>query len=147
VKVIISRHIQEQALRTYLITYGQYYETIHISTLSEMFSLQPRDVHSLVSMMMIRGELHASLDQPSGAIVVHVQDSTPLQHVALVYADKANFLMEPGEPALENRSQYEKKWTDQKTTDNKNKINYQRGQYRQERQFQTKRRPQKGRKI
>jgi len=114
-----------------------------------MFTLQPRDVHSLVSTMMIRGELHASLDQPSGAIVVHANDFTPLQHVALVYADKANLLMEPGEIPVENRSQYERKWTDQKTTDNKNKINYQRGgHFRQERQFQTKRRPQRGgRKI
>jgi len=142
---LISRHIQEQALRTYLITYGQYYETIHITTLAEMFNLLARDVHSMVSTMMIRGELHASLDQPSGAIVVHPQDGTALQHVALVYADKANLLMEPGEPVLETRSQYERKWTEK--TDNK-KVNYQqRGQYRTERQFQTKRRPPKGRKI
>jgi len=152
---LISRNIQEQALRTYLITYGQYYETIHITTLAEMFHLLTRDVHSMVSTMMVRGELHASLDQPSGAIVVHPQDGTPLQHVALVYADKANLLMEPGEPVgMENRSQYEKKWITEKTVDNK-KVNYpqQRGgvQYsRTDRQFQMKRRPQNqrgGRKI
>jgi translation initiation factor 3 subunit C len=147
---LITRQIQEQALRTYLITYGQYYQTIHITTLAEMFSLSQRDVHSLVSTLMMRGELHASLDQPSGAIVVHAQDSTPLQHVALVYAEKANLLMEPGEPVgMDTRSQYEKKWTDQKTDNNRNqKTTYPRGQYRTERQFQTKRRAQRGgRKI
>jgi len=143
---IIARQIQEQALRTYLISYGQYYDTIHISTLADMFGLLARDVHSLVSTMMMRGELHASLDQPSGAIVVHAQDSTPLQHVALVYAEKANLLMDPGEP-VESRSQYERKWTEQKTDNRNQKTGYQRGQYRTERQFQTKRKAQRGRKM
>jgi len=114
----LTRHIQEAALKTYLATYAQYYKTLHVDVLAEMFNLPKTDVHSLVSSLMMRGELHASLDQPSGAIVVHTQDPSTLQAAALAFAEKANSLLDANDPAADPRGVFERRphvgWTEQR---------------------------------
>lgn len=44
--------------------------------------------------MIVSEELAASWDQPTGALLIHTQDPTPLQLQALNYADKINILLE-----------------------------------------------------
>jgi len=109
---MIGRQIQEQALRTYLFSYAQYYDTIHISKLASMFDLEETAAHALVSNMMMSAELQASFDQPSGAIVVGCQDASSLQYLALNFAEKANILLENNEQ-IDQRGMYDRRsWTE-----------------------------------
>lgn len=68
---MLRRRLQEEGLRTWLFTNGRYYESVSLETLSDMFGLPRQAVHAIVSKMMISEELHASWDQPTGAIVMH----------------------------------------------------------------------------
>jgi hypothetical protein len=50
--------------------------------------------HSIISKLIISEELAASWDQPTGALLIHTHDPSPLQLQALNYADKINILLE-----------------------------------------------------
>nr|CAD7266842.1 unnamed protein product [Timema shepardi] len=54
---MLTRLIQEEALRTYLFTYSNVYDSISMSTLAEMFELDLAIVHSTISKMIINEEL------------------------------------------------------------------------------------------
>jgi len=114
VLVMVGRQIQEQALRTYLFSYAQYYDTIYISQLALMFEIDETAAHALVSNMMMSAEVQASYDQSSGAIVVQCHDTSPLQYVALNYAEKANIFLDSNEQA-DQRGIYDRssRWTEQ----------------------------------
>jgi translation initiation factor 3 subunit C len=88
VKAMLTRKIQEEGLRAYLLTYGQFYESVNLSELSAMFELPTAAVHSLISRLILSDELKASFDQPSGVIVFHKADPTRLQYLALQFAEK-----------------------------------------------------------
>jgi len=104
VKETIKRKIQEEGLRTYLFTYAQNYDSLSLEQLSEMFSLESRAVHSLVSKMMINEELMACWDQPTNAIVMHQSEPTRLQTLALQFAEKAAVFVENNEKLLDVRT-------------------------------------------
>jgi len=91
---ILGREIQEQGLRTYLFSYGQYYDSMSLTNLCSMFELEENVVHSIISKLIISEEFAASWDQPTGALITHSHDPTPLQIQALSYADKINILLE-----------------------------------------------------
>jgi len=97
VLLMIGKQIQEQALRTYLFSYAQYYDTIHISQLSKMFEIEETATTAIVNNMMMSSELQASYDQSSEAIVVQCQDTPQLQHIVLNYAEKANIFIDSNE--------------------------------------------------
>jgi len=94
---MIGKEIQDQGLRTYLFSYGQYYDSLSNDELSSMFELSKNEVHAIVSKMIINEELHASWDQPTGVLIIHSQDPTPLQTLALNYAEKISVLSETSE--------------------------------------------------
>jgi len=101
VKAMVRGRIQEEGLRTYLFTYSGYYESMSLEMLSMLFELPKNSVHSIVSKMMISEELHASWDQPSGAIVMHRAEPTRLQFLAMQFADKAATFVENNERLLD----------------------------------------------
>jgi len=103
IKAMVSKEIQEQGIRTYLFSYGQYYDSLSLEELSSMFELEKNDVHAIVSKMIISEDLHASWDQPTGALIIHGRDPTPLQSLALNYAEKINVLSETSE-SLDQRN-------------------------------------------
>jgi len=110
---MIGKQIQEQALRTYLFSYAQYYDSIHIAQLASMFEIELPLAHSIVSNMMRSAELQASFDQPSGAIIVQCQDTSQLQNLALNFAEKANMLLDNNEQN-EQRGTYDRsRWAEQ----------------------------------
>jgi translation initiation factor 3 subunit C len=104
VKAMLTRRIQEEGLRTWIFTYGPNYDSLSLAQLAEMFSLPKNVVHSVVSKMMISEELHASWDQPSGAIIMHRVDPTKLQYLAMQFADKAAIFVENNERYLDSRT-------------------------------------------
>merc|ERR1711865_270904 len=104
VKAIIKQKIQEEGLRTYLFTYAQHYDSLSLTQLSEMFSLESRVVHSIVSKMMINEELMACWDQPTNAIVMHQSEPSRLQTLALQFAEKVSTFVENNEKLLDIRT-------------------------------------------
>jgi translation initiation factor 3 subunit C len=104
VQDIIKQKIQEEGLRTYLFTYAQNYDSLSLTQLSEMFTLENRVVHSIVSKMMINEELMACWDQPTNAIVMHQSEPSRLQTLALQFAEKASTFVENNEKLLDVRT-------------------------------------------
>ncbi|XP_063219969.1 eukaryotic translation initiation factor 3 subunit C [Bacillus rossius redtenbacheri] len=101
VREMLTRLIQEEALRTYLFTYSHVYDSISMRTLAEMFELQLSMVHSIISKMIINEELMASLDDPTQTVVMHRSEPTRLQALALQLADKVNNFVDSNERIFE----------------------------------------------
>merc|ERR1711865_981330 len=87
-----------------LFTYAQNYDSLSLTQLSEMFTLENRVVHSIVSKMMINEELMACWDQPTNAIVMHQSEPSRLQTLALQFAEKASTFVENNEKLLDVRT-------------------------------------------
>lgn len=105
VKVLLKKKIQEEALRTHLFSNAQFYETISLSQLVDTFQLPKHSVHAIVSKMMIHDELAASWDQPSESIVLNSAASpSPLQNLALLYADRISSLFADSDDRNSNNS-------------------------------------------
>ncbi|XP_071448070.1 eukaryotic translation initiation factor 3 subunit C [Hetaerina americana] len=101
VREMLSRLIQEEALRTYLFTYSHVYDSISMPTLAEMFELDQSVVHSIISKMIINEELMASLDDPTHTVVMHRSEPSRLQSLALQLTDKVNNLVDSNERIFE----------------------------------------------
>lgn len=50
---MVIRRIQEETLRTYLLTYATVYSTVSLNHLAETFELDYKTVHSLIRYYMI----------------------------------------------------------------------------------------------
>ena len=106
IKTMLEAQIQEEGLRTYLFTYAPFYDTLAISTLTDMFSLPERKVAAVVSRMISHEELAAALDQVGQVIVFRKGvELSRLQSLALTLSDKASGLIESNERTLEQRTQ------------------------------------------
>jgi translation initiation factor 3 subunit C len=100
VKLMLTSQIQEETLRTYIFTYGAVYDSLSLHRLSEMFELPLTTVHSIISRMIIKEELLASLDEPTQCIVMHHAKPTKLQSLALNLAEKIGTLADHNEELL-----------------------------------------------
>lgn len=101
---MLTAKIKVEGLRTYLFAFSAQYDSLSLSQLCGMFSLSKSEVHSVVSKMMINRELFASWDQPTETIVLRKVDPSPLQVLALQFAEKAAFLVEANERLLDSQS-------------------------------------------
>ncbi|KAG5177289.1 eukaryotic translation initiation factor 3 subunit C [Tribonema minus] len=104
VKVMLREKIQLEALRTYLFTYSPCYESLSLPQLCEMFDLEPRKAHSIISKMLINQELCGAWDQPTNTIVLQRVEPSRLQLLALQFAEKASSLVESNERLLDART-------------------------------------------
>ncbi|QUC21031.1 uncharacterized protein UV8b_05272 [Ustilaginoidea virens] len=106
IKVMLSKQIQEEGLRTYLFTYAPFYDTLALETLSSMFELDGTKVAAIVSKMISHEELAASLDQVTNNVIFRKGvELSRLQSLALMLSDKASALIETNERTLEQRTQ------------------------------------------
>ncbi|XP_069683737.1 eukaryotic translation initiation factor 3 subunit C [Periplaneta americana] len=101
VRKMLTRLIQEEALRTYLFTYSHVYDSISMPTLAQMFELEKAVVHSIISKMIINEELMASLDDPTQTVVMHRSEPSRLQSLALQLTDKVNNFVDSNERIFE----------------------------------------------
>lgn len=103
-KEMLTKKIQEEALRTYLFTYSSYYSTVSIEYLATSFQLTEPEVTSIVSRMIWNEELGgASLDQIDKVVVVSKQELTKLQQLTIGLVDKVSGMAETNERYLESK--------------------------------------------
>lgn len=103
IKTMLTQKIKEETLRTYLLTFSGIYVSLALDTLAEMFDLSPANAHSIVSKMIMNEELQASHDQPTRTIVIHKQEPSRLQSLALQFADKTGQFVENNERLFDMR--------------------------------------------
>jgi len=93
VVAMLKEKIKEESLRTFLFTCSGFYNSLSLVSLSSMFDLSTTAVHGVVSKMIIGEELQASHDQPTQTIVLHKEEPSRLQNLALQFAEKTvNFV-------------------------------------------------------
>ncbi|EGZ15891.1 hypothetical protein PHYSODRAFT_561619 [Phytophthora sojae] len=104
VKSMVQHKIQVEALRTYLLAFSAEYDSVSLARLMEMFDLDEKTVHSVVSKMMINEELQGAWDQSSQAIVLYKTERSTLQTLAVQYSDKLSQIVENNERMMDLRS-------------------------------------------
>lgn len=104
VKNMVVRRIQEESLRTYLLMYSTVYTTVSLQKLATLFELEKKQIHSVISKMIIQEELSATLDQPTDCLIMHRVEPSRLQMLALNLTDKIQMLAENNEQVLEPRT-------------------------------------------
>jgi translation initiation factor 3 subunit C len=104
VLAMLKTRFQEEGLRTYLLANAKFYSSLSSQQLCELFELEPRRVHAIVSRLVADELLLGSHDQPTGTVVIHHQELTKLQGFAAMFADKAAILVDMNERALALRT-------------------------------------------
>ncbi len=87
-QAMLHEKIKTEGLRTYLFTYASCYDSLSLGQVCDMFDMPKSTAHSVVSKMMINGELHGSWDQPTETVVLQKVEPTRLEVLALQFADK-----------------------------------------------------------
>merc|ERR1712088_144527 len=72
--------------------------------------IQEESVHAIVSQMVYKEELMASLDEPTQCMVMHRTEPSRLQSLALQLSDKITQLVENNERLLELRPGWQSNW-------------------------------------
>ncbi|VDM59025.1 unnamed protein product [Angiostrongylus costaricensis] len=104
VKEMVVKRIQEESLRTYLLMYSTVYATVSLKKLATLFELDKKQVHSVISKMIIQEELSATLDEPTDCLMMHRVEPSRLQMIALNLTDKLQQLADNNEQILEPRT-------------------------------------------
>ena len=93
VKAMLEERIKREGLRTYLFAFSPFYDSLSLPQLCGMFEMERSTAHSIISKMMIYGDLHATWDQPTETIVIQRVESSHLQVLALQYAERLERLV------------------------------------------------------
>jgi translation initiation factor 3 subunit C len=98
IKSMLTQKLQQEGLRTYLFSYGSYYQSLSLGTLASLFELSERRVAAIVSKMVANEEIPAALDQKTNAVVFRQGvELSKLQLLAQSLADRAVQLAERNE--------------------------------------------------
>ncbi|KAK6047845.1 PCI domain protein [Cooperia oncophora] len=97
VKEMVVKRIQTESLRTYLLMYSTVYTTVSLEKLATLFELDKKQVHSVISKMIIQEELSATLDEPTDCLMMHRVEPSRLQMIALNFTDKLQQLADNNE--------------------------------------------------
>jgi len=104
VKAMVREKIKAEALRTYLFARADAYDALSLERLCATFEMPERTAHGLVSKMMITKELRGAWDQPTKTIVLRRLEPSPVQALALAYADRCAALVDANERLLDARA-------------------------------------------
>jgi translation initiation factor 3 subunit C len=103
IKEMLCDKIQQEALRTYLFTYGPFYTTMRLDHLASMFGMTEHQVRKIVSGMIYQEELTGSLDQVNALVVLTSSEPSRLQQIAVTLADKVSFMVDMNEKVMESK--------------------------------------------
>ena len=101
VKAMLKIKLREEALKLYLISYANHYDSISVDTLCEMFDLPKRQVRTVVSKMIFNKDISAAWDQGSASLALYRVDASVLQNCALQVTEKVHYLVESNERILD----------------------------------------------
>jgi len=101
VQALLLARIQEEALRTYLITYSAHFVNLSHDHLAGMFNLSPTTVSKVASSLMVNEQLQAAWDEPAGLLVVEQVQANKMQKAALAFTDKALVFLDQNERLLD----------------------------------------------
>ncbi|KIH56196.1 hypothetical protein ANCDUO_13625 [Ancylostoma duodenale] len=77
--------------------YSTVYTTVSLEKLATLFELDKKQVHSVISKMIIQEELSATLDEPTDCLMMHRVEPSRLQMIALNLTDKLQQLADNNE--------------------------------------------------
>lgn len=101
IKAMLEEKIKQEALRTYLFSYACHYSSLSLDQLTIIFNMKKNDVHSIVSKMIMNGDLAASWDQMTETIVLKPIKLTKTQVLALNLSEKLGSLVDANERLLD----------------------------------------------
>ncbi|EEA06126.1 eukaryotic translation initiation factor 3 subunit 8 family protein [Cryptosporidium muris RN66] len=97
-------NIKQEALRTYIFTYGHLYDSFSVKNLSDMFGLSRDIIHSLLSKMMLKNELLALWDQSGDFVLLNHKHTSKVQSDAMILSDKLQQFMECNESMISSKN-------------------------------------------
>eukprot|EP00172_Hildenbrandia_rubra_P002189 Plantae.Rhodophyta-Hildenbrandia_rubra.ctg2883.p1 GENE.Plantae.Rhodophyta-Hildenbrandia_rubra.ctg2883~~Plantae.Rhodophyta-Hildenbrandia_rubra.ctg2883.p1 ORF type:complete len:947 (+),score=228.93 Plantae.Rhodophyta-Hildenbrandia_rubra.ctg2883:180-3020(+) len=100
----IEERIKTEALRTFALSYSAYYESLGIEELSKMFDFGKDRIHSVISKMIMNGELAARWDQPTGCAVMRKVEPSRLQSLASGLSGKLGNIADMNERLAEAKA-------------------------------------------
>lgn len=100
VLAILKERIKVEAFNTYIFKYVSVYDSFSVDQLSEMFDLDQEVVHSLISKMIIAGDIHATWDDNSKCCLINHTEPTDLQKLAIKLAENLTTAVEQNEMML-----------------------------------------------
>jgi hypothetical protein len=94
IKTMLEQKIKLEGLQTYLFAFSAQYISLSLDQLCAMLKMTENDIQSVISKMMINCELYVSWDQPTATIVLCKVEPSPVQVLALQFAEKAGHLVD-----------------------------------------------------
>lgn len=101
VKELLRSRIKEEAVRTYLLTYGVHYESLSLAHICQMFDMEPVMTRRIISRMIFYKEISAAWEHPADTLVLYNVDPTPLQKLCQIVSEKVSNLVESNERILD----------------------------------------------
>ncbi|KAJ1423207.1 eukaryotic translation initiation factor 3 subunit 8 N-terminus-domain-containing protein, partial [Ochromonadaceae sp. CCMP2298] len=99
-KVFLRARVKEEAVRTYLLLNGDYYDSLSLAYICELFDMDEPITRRIISKMIYDREISAAWDTPE-ILVIYKTDPTPLQTISQHLSEKMAMLLESNERTLD----------------------------------------------
>ncbi|GAB0493088.1 hypothetical protein MMPV_004360 [Pyropia vietnamensis] len=101
---LLHELMKTAGLRTFVLAYSTYYESMSTEWLSGLFELPASKVHSVVSKMIVHGDISAAWHQPTASVVIRKVEPSRLQSLALSLASKVSSVIDLNERLLDAKA-------------------------------------------
>jgi translation initiation factor 3 subunit C len=101
VKEMLQVKLKEEAVKTYIVLVGMYYESLGLSHICEMFQMEPAVAKRIISKMIFNKEVSAAWET-GDILVLYTSESSAIQPVAVALAEKITLLVESNERLLDS---------------------------------------------
>lgn len=101
---LLRELLKTAGLRTFVLAYSTYYESMSAEWLSDLFELPASKVHSVVSKMIVHGDISAAWHQPTASVVIRKVEPSRLQSLALSLASKVSSVIDLNERLLDSKA-------------------------------------------
>eukprot|EP01039_Chlorochromonas_danica_P001890 gene1890-2067_t len=102
VKQLLMTRIQEEAIRCYLLVNADYYDSISLAHICEMFGLEQVQVKKVICRMIFNKDISAAWEPESNILVMYRIEPSKLQHQALSVIEKVSQMLESNERIIDS---------------------------------------------